>query len=171
MGVSRKRRIQQETNPLEEHEQELIFRWAWKQKGWEGVCPIHPPAFLHLMYAVPNGGKRSKAEASRMARQGTRRGVSDMVLPVAKDGFHALYLELKRLKGSKTSEEQLQWRDDMLAQGNQALIIKGHVEAIKAILFYSGVQHKWSPEYPVKTGISKGCVQKDDQIDHSDVFN
>lgn len=86
-----KRRI-----PLESEEQSALFQWA---RLMEGRCPE-----LRLMYHIPNGGLRNKPVAVRLTAQGVRRGVPDICLPVARHGFHSLYIELKRPKGGEGSD-------------------------------------------------------------------
>lgn len=46
-----------------------------------------------------------------MARTGTRRGVPDVCLPVARCGFHGLYVEMKRRQKSLShvSDDQNVW--------------------------------------------------------------
>lgn len=81
----------------------------------KSVCDFMDLAAPGLLYfAVPNGGKRSKAEAGILKATGVRRGVPDLVilLPNAGVGF----IELKAGKGS-LSEHQQQWRDDLRARG------------------------------------------------------
>lgn len=48
--------------PTEDVEQMCLFRWADAQSG------KYPE--LSLMYHIPNGGKRGKAEAGRFPRNG-----------------------------------------------------------------------------------------------------
>jgi hypothetical protein len=61
------------------------------------------------IFAVPNGGGRSKAEAGRLKAEGVRRGVPDLMLPVAAGGAHGLFLEMKAHSGrlSKEQDEEL----------------------------------------------------------------
>ena len=58
----------------EADEQEALFAWAEYQKG------KYPE--LELMYHIPNGGSRNKAEAARLKAQGVKPGVPDICLPV-----------------------------------------------------------------------------------------
>lgn len=79
--------------PTESVEQQCLFRWAAFQSG------RFPE--LALLYHVPNGGSRKKAEAGRFRAEGVKAGVPDLCLPVARGGFHGLYIELKRQKAVK----------------------------------------------------------------------
>lgn len=55
-------------------------------------------------------------------------GVSDVFLPVAKGGFHGLYIELK-VKGGKASDNQKWWIAETTKQGYLAVICYGWIEA------------------------------------------
>ena len=50
---------------------------------------------LAALYAIPNGGNRHPAVGAKLKAEGVRRGVPDLHLPVARGGFHSLYLETK----------------------------------------------------------------------------
>lgn len=75
-------------------------------------------------------------EAARLRAQGVKSGVPDLCLPVARGGNHGLYIELKRQRGGRISEEQVRWIDGLLEQGYAAAICKGWQEAASAIIDY-----------------------------------
>lgn len=57
------------------------------------------PRHAHLfrwLHAIPNGGTRSMATGARMKAEGTKAGVLDIFLPVARGGYHGLYIEMKK---------------------------------------------------------------------------
>ena len=90
---------------MNRQEQELqiaFFEWA---KWQEGKYPE-----LKLMHHIPNGGKRSKAEAGIFKAMGVRSGVPDVFLPDPRGIYHGLYIEFKSDSG-KTSKNQ----DELLA--------------------------------------------------------
>ncbi len=91
---------------------------------------------MALLYHVPNGGSRKKAEAGRFRAEGVKAGVPDLCLPVARGGDHGLYVELKRLKGSKTSDDQKAWLSELAAQGYFTALCKGWEAAAKVITEY-----------------------------------
>lgn len=115
-------------SPLEKDEQMLLFDWA------EWAACSHPE--LALLYHIPNEGKRSKFVGYKLQAQGMRRGVPDICLPVPRGGYGALYVELKRRKGGRVSEEQRVWIDALNRAGNKAVICKGFDEAKAAIEEY-----------------------------------
>lgn len=89
-----------------------------------------------LYYAVPNGGKRSYLEAINFKRGGVKAGVPDICVAEARSPYHGLYIELKRLKGGRVSEEQQHWIDALQARGYRAEVCKGAAEAMAVIEDY-----------------------------------
>ena len=63
-----------------------------------------------------------------MKREGVLAGVSDIMLPVARQGFHGLYIELK-VKGGRTSFSQEWWIFEVAKQGYLAKVALGWIEA------------------------------------------
>lgn len=81
-------------------EQIALFNWA---KRTESILPE-----LALMYHVPNEGKRSNGGILKAA--GLKSGVPDICLPVANNGFHGLYIELKFGKNKATKAHKSIWQ-------------------------------------------------------------
>ena len=54
-----------------------------------------------LIFAIPNGGARNIATASRLKAEGVVKGVPDLFVPAWE-----LWIEMKRVKGGSTSLEQ-----------------------------------------------------------------
>lgn len=101
----------------EADEQETLMEWA---RVREGKWPE-----LKLLHHIPNGGSRNKTEAARLQFQGVKPGVPDLCLPVARGGYHGLYIELKRRKGGKISPVQTAWLDALREQGYKAVVCWG----------------------------------------------
>jgi len=114
--------------PTESREQKTLFEWA---KLMEGRWPE-----LGLLYHIPNEGKRSRTTGARMRAEGLRSGVPDICLPVARGGHHGLYIELKRVKNSRVTKDQLEWISALVAQGYVAAVCRGCDEAISLITDY-----------------------------------
>ena len=118
--------------PTEAQEQITLFSWAAVQAIPE----------LALLYHIPNGGSRHKAEAARLRAEGVRAGVPDLCLPVPRGGFHGLYIELKRLRGGRLSEQQRAWLDALGKQGDAVAVCKGWEDAAETILRYLEGEYK-----------------------------
>ena len=90
---------------------------------------------LKLLFHIPNGGDRGKAEAGRLKAQGVKAGVPDLMLPVPRGGYHGLFIELKADKG-RLSEAQKEWIQELQQQGYAATCCKGLDEAMNTITRY-----------------------------------
>ena len=114
--------------PTEAQEQTSLFHWAKLQTR------KYPE--LALMYHIPNGGSRNTVEAHNLKMQGVKPGVPDIFLPVARGGFHGLFIEMKRRKGGEVSQEQKGWLEALQGQGYRAEVCKGWEEAKNLIEKY-----------------------------------
>ena len=114
--------------PFESEEQKALFDWA-------ELAQIQWPE-LKLLHACPNGGKRAPREAHNLKLQGVKPGVPDIEFPVARGGYHGLYIELKRRRGGRLSPEQEEWIYDLNAEGNKAIVCMGWEQAKDAIEKY-----------------------------------
>lgn len=116
------------TIPTEAQEQTMLFRWAEMAKG------KHPE--LALLYHIANGGSRNVIEARHLKEQGVKPGVPDICLPVPRGPYHALYIEMKRKKGGRVSDEQRGWLKALDRMGNMTAVCYGMDEARQIILSY-----------------------------------
>ncbi len=127
-----------ERNPdLEEAHQTAFFCWARNMKTLEQ----YPE--LEWMHAIPNGGKRDAVTAAKLKQSGVKAGVADVCLPVPSKGFHGLYIEFKKpsLKSEKNdeagaSEEQLSFKDFVVAYGYKWAIAYSYEEAKQIVIDY-----------------------------------
>lgn len=85
------------------------------------------PEYRGLLFAVPNGGARSKATAGKLKAEGVVPGVADLILLVPRcvkahndegwyNTIHALCIEMKTAKG-RQSPEQKEWQARVEIQG------------------------------------------------------
>lgn len=87
------------------------------------------------VFHIPNGGSRNKIEAANLKRQGVRAGVPDLCIPLARKGYHGLYIEMKAGKG-KPTENQKEWLALLNENGYLAKVCVGAYEAIDLINWY-----------------------------------
>lgn len=113
-------------------------------------CAHHP--VLRHVYAIPNGGYRSRIEAAIMKGEGVKPGMPDLHLPVAAGPFHSLYVELK-VGTNKPSPEQEERLAELQALGHAVAVVwddwqlaLAHMEAYLAGQAETGVRIK-----PVRT--------------------
>ena len=104
------------------------------------------PGIQH-MFAIPNGAylqgdKRRRAmQWAKLKRQGAKEGVSDIFLPVARNGYHGLWIELKSTREyrPRVSDDQRNWISSMNGEGYLAVVSYGFDEAVAVIRdYYSG---------------------------------
>jgi len=112
----------------EAEEQTMLFQWAEYQR-------LKYPQ-LALMFHVPNGGSRNLIEAKKFKQMGVKPGVPDIFLPVARGGFHGLFIEMKRSDGGRLSDSQANYIQKLRMQGYQAVICKGFEPAVSVIKAY-----------------------------------
>ena len=114
--------------PSEHVEQVRLFTWAHYARG------THPA--LSLLYAIPNGGARHPVVAAKLKAEGVKRGVPDICLPVARGKWHGLYIELKRQRGTRPSDDQIMWIASLSNAGYRAVWCRGWEAAREVIENY-----------------------------------
>lgn len=121
-----------------EHDEQVAFvTWARENHA------AHPE--LRNLFAVPNGaklpytvnanGERHSRQGAHLRAEGLEAGVPDLLLAVARCGFHGLFLEMKR-KGNKPTAEQLDWHARLKAEGYAVVIPYSAEEAREYTLAY-----------------------------------
>lgn len=88
-----------------------------------------------IFFAVPNGGKRSKIEASIMKGLGVRAGVPDMVIMWNRTHDNSVirpgrigFIENKRQSGGRLGPHQADWLNALNRQGHHTAIVKNFDE-------------------------------------------
>lgn len=110
--------------PKEDEEQIVAATWLTKKNI--------------LFFHVPNGGYRNAIEGSKFKRMGVRSGVPDICIPIARKGYHGLWIELKRVSGGRLSDTQQWWRDALRREGYKWEMALGADEVIKLVTEYLG---------------------------------
>ncbi|RJX19015.1 MAG: VRR-NUC domain-containing protein [Desulforudis sp.] len=114
---------------LEHREQRALMAWAgWHEYG-------RPE--LRLLFAIPNGGHRHPAVAGKLKAEGVKAGVPDLCLPVPKNGYHGLFIEMKAPDGRATPSQKA-WQRLLTAYGYRAEVCHGFEAARKVIEDYLG---------------------------------
>ena len=116
-----------------EHNEQVIF------VNWARVMAANGITELALLFAIPNGGKRSIGVAKKLKSEGVLSGVPDLFLPVARKGKHGLFIEMKREKGGSISKSQNEMISRFTEQGFECVVCCGANEAINAVIAYIGV--------------------------------
>ena len=108
--------------PTEHEEQAAVCQWAAL------VREQYPE--LDLLFAIPNGARVAWTQAKKLRAEGLAAGVPDLMLPVAREGYHGLFIEMKRRRGGNLSPEQKLWGDALRKQGYLVIMAAGADRAI-----------------------------------------
>lgn len=87
-------------------------------------------------FHIPNGGKRNVIEAAKLKRMGTKPGLPDVWVPIARKGYHALTIEIKEPGKEKASKDQERIGKFLLEQGNYWTVCDGCEPAKKVVEWY-----------------------------------
>lgn len=125
---------------IEAAEQEALFQWR--------DLHINRYPNIDLMFAIPNGAylqgdsRRRAMQWAKLKRQGAKKGVFDVFLPVPMPHplgvFHGLWIEMKAPAPyrSEVSEDQEEWGRRMRNLGYLAYVCYGAADAIEVIKAY-----------------------------------
>ena len=92
------------------------------------------PDHALMLFAVPNGGGRSRIEGAIMKGEGVTAGVADLILLEARGGYGSLCIEMKtRDKSSRQSPSQKAWQEAARKAGNLYAVVRDF-EAFQAIV-------------------------------------
>jgi hypothetical protein len=105
--------------PTEHEEQREFVRWF--RQTYVGV----------RIFAIPNGGARSKATAGKMKAEGLSPGVPDLFIPA-----WGLWIEMKRAKGGKHETVQKDWAAYLEACGYSVILCKGAMAAHDQVIAF-----------------------------------
>ena len=107
--------------PNEEQEQAAVVDW----------CDLHGIPVVH----IPNEGKRSAWAGAALKRAGMQPGFPDLFIPLARKGYHGLFVEMKVGK-NKPTEKQKEWIKRLSKEGYAACVRYGADAAISTIQAY-----------------------------------
>jgi hypothetical protein len=114
---------------LEHHAQCCLINWANDPK----TLAEYPE--LEWLAAIPNGGKRTKLVAMKLKAEGVKKGYPDLVLDVARGGYHGWKGELK-VRGGSVKPDQAKWHDRLRRQGYRVDVRLGWEAMRDALIDY-----------------------------------
>lgn len=126
----------------EDAEQIALFMWAALKENQEK----YPD--LKYMFAIPNGMYTpNKSVSARMRAMGMKRGVPDIMLPVRRDAWPGLFIELKRQhtdkqKAGKVTDNQDDYIAFLRSQGYGTVVCYGYEHAKTVIIEYLSYKPK-----------------------------
>ena len=115
--------------PTESQEQMWLIQWSEQ--------PSIRSRYPDLKYLFHIANERSdKVQAAILKKMGVRKGVPDLCLPVARGRYHGLYIEMKRTRDGRPSEEQLWWEEGLAGNGYATAICNGWKKASEILMWY-----------------------------------
>ena len=81
------------------------------------------PTMAGVLVHVPNERKCSPQRGAMLRGMGVRSGVADLILFVARHGWHGLHLEMKTTKGKQT-DTQKEWAADVEREGYKYVVCR-----------------------------------------------
>jgi hypothetical protein len=124
----------------EHHEQSDVFTWAEHARAKYSRCgPVHP---FDVMFSIPNAGgfsggfKANVVRVDRLKREGVKPGVPDILLAFPLGVWPGLFIEMKRVRDSRTSTEQKRMIANLSAVGYMTAVCRGMREAREIIEAY-----------------------------------
>lgn len=98
------------------------------------------PKHALLLFAVPNGGGRSRIESAIMHGEGVTPGVSDLILLEGRGGWGSLCIEMKTdSRNSKQSAKQRAWQGAAEEYGNRYEVVRTFEQFRSVVNDYMGL--------------------------------
>ena len=106
---------------------------TWFRETFPNVGP--------LLFAIPNGGIRTKKSGAMRKYEGAIAGVADLILLFPRSGKSSLCIEMKtpHVKGKRAgtqSDEQKEWQALVEKYGSVYVVCHGLIEFINSVCYY-----------------------------------
>lgn len=113
--------------PTEFQECKVFVKW----------CDLNPNIGQYLFH-IPNEGERNEWERKKQHDQGLRSGVPDYMLAIPSNGYHGLFIEMKRpgTQNHAKRDSQQEWINKLNQKGYRAVFCHGVEEAIVQVNNY-----------------------------------
>ena len=90
------------------------------------------PRWRHLLFAVPNGGRRDAITGARLKAEGATAGVADLILFIPNRRYGGLAIEMKTPNG-RQSKEQREWQRKCEEAGNKYVLCRSAADFLREI--------------------------------------
>jgi hypothetical protein len=126
----------------ESKHQQALIEWASLVALPVGITGVRPgDKVVDFLFAIPNGGGRSKAQAGILKSEGVKAGVWDLMLSLPIGRAPGLWIEMKSGKNTLTPEQR-DWRQRMEAVGYRCAVCWSWDAAREAIEDYLSMARK-----------------------------
>lgn len=93
---------------------------------------------LALLHHIKNETKEGVKQVAVDKAMGVKKGVPDLHLPVARGGYHSLYIEMKNETG-RANDAQNWWLERLKLEGNYTVVCHGWQSAVDILTWYLGL--------------------------------
>jgi VRR-NUC domain len=132
---------------VEHQHQKALITWA-ARTVLPAAADVKPGSTVaDYLLAIPNGGARSAREGARLKAEGVKPGVSDLLLPLRRQGFAGLWLEMKA-PGEKPNPRQREWLERMTLAGYLSEWRDNWLDAAGVIARYVGISDPSAARIP-----------------------
>lgn len=122
-------------NHTEHEHQKNLMTWAGMVQI-PAADDVEPGSTVaDYLFAIPNGGARNPREGARLKAEGVKPGVSDLFLPLPRQGRAGLWIEMKAPR-KKPTPAQRDWIRRMTRAGYRAECLDDWTDAASAIAAY-----------------------------------
>lgn len=129
---------------LEEYRQQYSKRTGGKSAPSEHTLQVACVRWFRLayprgiIYAVPNGSWCGAVQGRKLKDEGLTAGIPDLVIPMARRGRHALYIEMKNGRAGRVSKHQNEMMQRLIKEGNMCAVCRSIEEFATIIREYFG---------------------------------
>lgn len=95
-----------------------------------------------LIFAIPNGGQRNIKVAQKLKAEGVLAGVPDLCVPIPKNGYNGLYIEMKAGKKGVVSDKQKDVMARLAENGYLCKVCRCFDDFQKVVDEYMGVKER-----------------------------
>ena len=118
----------------------MVIEWAKRHEGkWPELQGLH--SSLNGIF-IPGPKKLVYKIINHMKAEGMKRGIPDLFLPVARRGYHGLFIEMKRDDKQKPRPEQVEFMEYAEEQGYRDQVCYGYQDAVDELKWYLGKEHE-----------------------------
>lgn len=129
-GSAKREFAEKKKQGTEHQHQKTVVDWCkWKS--------VENPVY-GLLFAIPNGGYRSKTTAAMLKAEGVQAGVPDLFLASPKRPYSGLFIEMKTAKGV-VRPSQKEWAEKLKRAGYAVHVCYSADEAIEVLEKWGGI--------------------------------
>lgn len=115
---------------LSEHQEQVQLVMWWQYACHSFGLP------QSVFFAIPNGGARNPIVGKKLKDEGVRAGAPDIMVATPRQGYHGLFIELKRENAGYATAVQKQMHEMLRNQGYRVEVCRGWIKAKEVIEDY-----------------------------------